>query len=79
MPAGERGLVGRKLEHDIAAAAHARNCLELAAPHQETAPVFGKSGAVGGNVVLVGVGVANIDPGDPVTLWHARILLLSVL
>src|SRR5688500_13176737 len=70
-PAGERGLVGRELEDDVAGAALALDDLApRPAAHEEAPAELRKGGAVRCDVVLVGVGVLHVDGGDPIALRH---------
>src|SRR5215218_10857884 len=70
VPAGERRLVGGKLDHDVAAARLALDGLVLAATHEEASAELREGDAVPRDVVLVGVGILDVDMGDPIALRH---------
>src|SRR5215213_1376056 len=70
VPAGERRLVGGKLDHDVAAARLALDGLVLAAADEEASAELREGDAVRRDVVLVGVGILDVDMGDPIALRH---------
>src|SRR3954447_9040966 len=70
VPAFERDLVGRKLDHDIARARFAFDGLERAAAHKKAPTEFGADRAVRRNVSLVGLVVLHVDAPDPISLRH---------
>src|SRR3954451_1940779 len=70
VPAGERRLVGEKLDHDVAAARLALDGLVLAAADEEASAELREGDAVRRDVVLVGVGILDVDMGDPIALRH---------
>src|SRR5215203_152123 len=70
VPAGERRLVGGELDHDVAAARLALDGLVLAATHEEASAELREGDAIRRDVVLVGVGILDVDMGDPIALRH---------
>lgn len=67
-----RGFVAGKLDNHIAVPSGAFRRLERAATHEEPAAEPGESDAVGSNIFLVGLGVGDIDPADPVALGYPK-------
>src|SRR3954469_12988529 len=67
---GDRGLVVREFNHDVAGAAGAFDGGELPPADGEAAPPFLEDRTVGDGVGLVALVIAHIDASDPVTLCH---------
>src|SRR5689334_4669754 len=75
MPAIDGRLVRWKFDHGIARAARPFRVLEPARADDEAGAVLCQRPGVGRDVCLVLLGVRDIDPYDPISFSHGRVLL----
>src|SRR5207253_5254560 len=78
LPAIERRLIGRKLDHRVAAAAGPLGTLVASCPHQEAGTVLFQGLCVSRNICLVLLLIGDVDAYDPIALWHRFLLLLLI-
>src|SRR6185369_2478276 len=70
VPAIDRGLIARELDHRISSSTAALRVLELAGANQEARAVPGQGSCVRGGVGPVAFRVRDVDANDPVALRH---------